>query len=206
MVCTAEPSGVRRPPWEVPPSRRPIVQRPRADCEDDPVPGRTTRPERKALHNEPRLDDPFMALPPPTARKDRHEIHAQDSARPCRSAPAWQHGGRSDRFALTLPVRRTRGNSERPKTGNRCVELLDSCCASSRRPTQQSHPPYLAAQTDWGGAGRSWLVWLGRKDRHRSCNWQHPEPPASPTSTVSMCRPERHTPTRLPSAADTALR
>src|SRR5437763_7195686 len=45
MVCTAEPSGVRRPPWEVLPSRRPIVQRPRADCEDDPEPG--TRTSRK---------------------------------------------------------------------------------------------------------------------------------------------------------------
>src|SRR5436853_1725177 len=45
MVCTAEPSGVRRPPWEVLPSRRPIVQRPRADCEDDPEPG--THPSRK---------------------------------------------------------------------------------------------------------------------------------------------------------------
>ncbi len=55
-------SRVRRPPWEVPPSRRPIVQRPRADCEDDPVPGRTTRPERKALHNEPRLDDPIRPV------------------------------------------------------------------------------------------------------------------------------------------------
>src|SRR5215207_8053812 len=64
MVCTAEPSGVRRPPWEVPPSRRPIVQRPRADCEDDPVPGRTTRPERKALHNEPRLDDDALMHEP----------------------------------------------------------------------------------------------------------------------------------------------
>src|SRR5918997_826141 len=61
MGCTAGPSGVRRPPWEVPPSRRPIVQRPRADCEDDPVPGRTTRTERKALHNEPRLDDTIKA-------------------------------------------------------------------------------------------------------------------------------------------------
>src|SRR3954471_6344416 len=45
MVCTAGLSGVRRPPWEVLPSRRPIVQRPRADCEDDPEPG--THPSRK---------------------------------------------------------------------------------------------------------------------------------------------------------------
>src|SRR5215203_4105312 len=45
MGCTAGPSGVRRPPWEVLPSRRPIVQRPRADCEDDPEPG--TRTSRK---------------------------------------------------------------------------------------------------------------------------------------------------------------
>src|SRR4051812_45157758 len=45
MGCTAEHSGVRRPPWEVPPSRRPIVQRPHADCEDDPEPG--TRTSRK---------------------------------------------------------------------------------------------------------------------------------------------------------------
>src|SRR5215207_3831621 len=67
MVCTAGPSGVRRPPWQVLPSRRPIVQRPSADCEDDPEPGTRTststtlnpahvRPERRALHNEPRLD------------------------------------------------------------------------------------------------------------------------------------------------------
>src|SRR3954454_19402537 len=45
MVCTAGSSGVRRPPWEVLPSRIPIVQRPRADCEDDPEPG--TRTSRK---------------------------------------------------------------------------------------------------------------------------------------------------------------
>src|SRR5215207_2098857 len=45
MGCTAGSSGVRRPPWEVLPSRRPIVQRPRADCEDDPEPG--TRTSRK---------------------------------------------------------------------------------------------------------------------------------------------------------------
>src|SRR4051794_12938321 len=45
MVCTAGSSGVRRPPWEVLPSRRPIVQRPSADCEDDPEPG--TRTSRK---------------------------------------------------------------------------------------------------------------------------------------------------------------
>src|SRR3954463_12452667 len=45
MVCTVGSSGVRRPPWEVLPSRRPIVQRPRADCEDDPEPG--TRTSRK---------------------------------------------------------------------------------------------------------------------------------------------------------------
>src|SRR3954467_14149011 len=58
MVCTAEPSGVRRPPWEVLPARRPIVQRPRADCEDDPEPGtRTSTSRKKGLHNEPRLDD-----------------------------------------------------------------------------------------------------------------------------------------------------
>ena len=47
MVCTAGPSGVRRPPWEVLPSRRPIVQRPSADYEDDPEPGtRQTRKEK----------------------------------------------------------------------------------------------------------------------------------------------------------------
>src|SRR4051794_27134777 len=70
MVCTAEPSRVRRPPWEVLPSRRPIVQRPRADCEDDPEPGTRTstlnpahvRPERRALHNEPRLDDTITPI------------------------------------------------------------------------------------------------------------------------------------------------
>src|SRR3954453_18393031 len=45
MVCTAGSSGVRRPPWEVLPARRPIVQRPRADCEDGPEPG--TRTSRK---------------------------------------------------------------------------------------------------------------------------------------------------------------
>src|SRR4051794_3708831 len=45
MVCTAGSSGVRRPPWEVLPWRRPIVQRPSADCEDDPEPG--TRTSRK---------------------------------------------------------------------------------------------------------------------------------------------------------------
>src|SRR5215204_1759133 len=74
MGCTAGPSGVRRPPWEVLPSRRPIVQRPRADCEDDPEPGTRTststtlnpahvRPERRVLHNEPRLDDPAHVRP-----------------------------------------------------------------------------------------------------------------------------------------------
>src|SRR3954452_15463308 len=47
MVCTAGPSGVRRPPWEVLPSRRPIVQRPSADCEDDPEPGTRTSTSRK---------------------------------------------------------------------------------------------------------------------------------------------------------------
>src|SRR4051812_31889516 len=47
MGCTAEPSGVRRPPWEVLPSRRPIVQRPSADCEDDPEPGTRTSTSRK---------------------------------------------------------------------------------------------------------------------------------------------------------------
>src|SRR3954465_7447548 len=45
MVCTAGSSGGRRPPWEVLPWRRPIVQRPSADCEDDPEPG--TRTSRK---------------------------------------------------------------------------------------------------------------------------------------------------------------
>src|SRR3954464_1875643 len=62
MGGTAGPSGVRRPPWEVPPSRRPIVQRPSADCEDDPEPGNTTDPERKAFHNDPRLDDTIKPL------------------------------------------------------------------------------------------------------------------------------------------------
>src|SRR4051794_40579897 len=47
MVCTAGSSGVRRPPWEVLPSRRPIVHRPRADCEDDPEPGTHTSTSRK---------------------------------------------------------------------------------------------------------------------------------------------------------------
>src|SRR4051794_2960862 len=47
MVCTAGSSGVRRPPWEVLPSRRPIVHRPSADCEDDPEPGTPTSTSRK---------------------------------------------------------------------------------------------------------------------------------------------------------------
>src|SRR3954451_76822 len=47
MMCTAGSSGERRPPWEVLPSRRPIVHRPSADCEDDPEPGTPTSTSRK---------------------------------------------------------------------------------------------------------------------------------------------------------------
>src|SRR4051794_31505693 len=72
MVCTAGSSGVRRPPWEVLPSRRPIVQRPSADCEDDLNPAHV-RPERRALHNEPRLDDD----PEPGTRTSRKKGLAQ---------------------------------------------------------------------------------------------------------------------------------
>jgi len=61
MVCTAEPSGVRRPPWEVLPSRRPIVQRPRADCEDDPEPGTHTS-RKKGLAQGAAIRRPHQVL------------------------------------------------------------------------------------------------------------------------------------------------
>src|SRR3954465_10686283 len=71
MVCTAGSSGVRRPPWEVLPSRRPIVQRPSADCEDDPEPGtRTSTSRKKGLaqgaairrHHQARSGTPHRAI------------------------------------------------------------------------------------------------------------------------------------------------
>src|SRR3954467_11647851 len=77
MVCPAGPSGVRRPPWEILPSRRPIVQRPRADCEDDPEPGtRTSRKKglaQRAAIRRP-LSDPARA---PCSRSSHYEIASE---------------------------------------------------------------------------------------------------------------------------------
>src|SRR3954466_12408986 len=119
MVCTAEPSGVRRPPWEVLPSRRPIVQRPRADCEDDPEPGTRTStrhtyvhlqregPCTRALHNELRLDDPSCSGPVPTAKTTLNPAHVRPERRALQNEP------RLDDPAHVRPERRALQNEPR---------------------------------------------------------------------------------------------
>src|SRR3954454_23569295 len=105
MVCTAGSSGVRRPPWEVLPSRRPIVQRPSADCEDDPEPGTRTS-ERRALHNDPRLDDtirPGKSGSPGAAAEGG--LRLSDKVRYEKSPAA------RDRLSRDIRARRTTGKS-----------------------------------------------------------------------------------------------
>src|SRR5215203_3363889 len=105
MGCTAGPSGVRRPPWEVLPSRRPIVQRPRADCEDDPEPG--TRTSRKkglaqgAAIRRPLVpaecvvhlgmsyppEDPSCSGPVPTAKTTLNPAHVRPERRALHKEP-----------------------------------------------------------------------------------------------------------------------
>src|SRR4051794_39035107 len=78
MVCTAGSSGVRRPPWEVLPSRRPIVQRPSADCEDDPEPGtRTSTSRKKGLAQGAAIRRPSCSGLVPTAKTTLNPAHVR---------------------------------------------------------------------------------------------------------------------------------
>src|SRR5215210_1132527 len=94
MGCTAGPSGVRRPPWEVLPSRRPIAAAP-CRLRRRPWTRHTyvhpahvrPRPERRALHNEPRLDDPSCSGPVPTAKTTLNPAHVRPERRALHNEP-----------------------------------------------------------------------------------------------------------------------